>query len=65
MHKVSVVIPTIGETWLNTTIDRLLNGSLVPEEIIVVIPKQYSHRLNLFKFNKVVKILISEKASQV
>lgn len=65
MHRVSVVIPTIGESWLNTTIDRLLNGSLVPEEIIVVIPKQYSHRLNLFKFNKIIKILISEKASQV
>lgn len=65
MNKISVVIPTIGESFLTNTIDKLLNGSLVPDEIIIVIPKKYSYKIQNNNFNKHVKIFIHEHASQV
>ena len=65
MNKISVVIPTIGESFLKNTIEKLLCGSLIPDEIIVVIPKNFYHKINNINFHKCVKILVHEHASQV
>jgi glycosyltransferase involved in cell wall biosynthesis len=43
---VSVVIPTIGEDSLESTILALNNGTLVPAEIIICIPKDKSGMVN-------------------
>lgn len=65
MYKVSVVIPTIGESFLSKTIENLLSGSLKPDEIIIVIPKKYSSKIKNYNFNKLVRVYVQEHASQV
>ena len=37
-QDLSIVIPTLGETTLNNTLEAILNGSVIPKEIIVVFP---------------------------
>lgn len=65
MNKVSVIIPTIGESFLKQTINCILEGTVVPDEILIVIPHEYNEKLKNIKFDQRVKILFSEKASQV
>jgi glycosyltransferase involved in cell wall biosynthesis len=62
--KISVVIPTIGEPILKNTVDSLLNSTLKPSEVIIVIPNKFLHRINLKK-NKVIKIINSSIEGQV
>lgn len=44
-HSVSVVIATLGGDSLKSTIESLNSGSLIPNEILICIPKQYSYRV--------------------
>ena len=64
-HRVSVVIPNVGEKSLQEVIKNLNNGSIKPEEIILVVPKnKYEMILNM-SLDKNTRILISDIASQV
>ena len=61
---VSVVIATLGETSLKLTIESINNGSFVPKEILICIPKEYAKNLESFSFSNV-KILKTKVRGQV
>lgn len=52
-RKVSVVIPTLGGFCLEETIRQLNNGSHVPDEILICIPEEDSHKVEEFSFQNV------------
>lgn len=58
---VSVVIPTVGESTLGSVIDALNSASIIPAEIIVVIPIEYQHRLDFSKSPNVVILPVTAK----
>ena len=39
--NISVVIPSLGGKILIDTINHLNNGSVFPDEVIIVIPKEF------------------------
>tara|TARA_B110000259_G_scaffold185065_1_gene233371 strand:- start:2191 stop:3030 length:840 start_codon:yes stop_codon:yes gene_type:complete len=63
--NVSVVIPTIGEQSLMTTINLLNDGLLIPHEILIVIPNIFISNLNNITMPSNVTILDVNLASQV
>ena len=48
MSDISIVIPSVGGEILVRTISHLNAGSIVPTEIIVVIPAEFSQRIPVF-----------------
>ena len=48
---ISVVIPTIGSKHLNKTIDHLFKQTVLPDEVILVVPKQYKKEINIITNN--------------
>ena len=60
----SVVIATLGGDWINKTIDSLLSGSIVPEEILICIPEEYAHKVAHLS-TQIVKIISTESKGQV
>jgi glycosyltransferase involved in cell wall biosynthesis len=61
---ISVVIPTLGGAHLTQTINALLSSTKVPNEIIICIPRQSSHELEIDE-NPLINILLSEERGQV
>jgi len=49
----TVVIPTLGGSTLLDTINHLNNGSVVPAEILVCIPRKYASRVVKLNFDNV------------
>jgi hypothetical protein len=52
-NKISVVIATIGNEYLPNTIKTLNNGSLVPDEIIIIIPLEYKQDFDFGDYTNV------------
>lgn len=52
-NKISVVIATIGNDYLSNTIKILNNGSLIPDEIIIIIPLEYKQDNYLSNYSNV------------
>tara|TARA_B100000035_G_scaffold315221_1_gene334514 strand:- start:271 stop:1134 length:864 start_codon:yes stop_codon:yes gene_type:complete len=62
--KVSVVIPTLGEIILKDTLEHLNSGSIIPDEILLCIPKGYKLNFDYSKFDNL-EVVFTEKAGQV
>ena len=60
MSKLSVIIPTSGDSDLNPTIFSLLKSTYAPSEIIIVSPK----KIKIYK-NEVIKIVHCKVKGQV
>ena len=43
--EISVVIPSLGGNELIETVEKLNSGTLIPNEILIVIPKSKKKRL--------------------
>jgi hypothetical protein len=57
----TVVIATIGEPTLNRTIKSLVVSSIVPNQILVCIPKEkQKHLPELDEFGAIIKIIPTE-----
>ena len=63
-QKISAVIPTLGGFNLKRTIQKLNEGVISPDEIILSIPKNINIDTKIFK-NKKVKIIRTSKLGQV
>jgi GT2 family glycosyltransferase len=46
MKGLSVVIATLGGNCLEGTINKLNNGTVVPDEILICIPKRFAHNVS-------------------
>ena len=65
-QDLSIVIPTLGETTLNNTLEAILNGSVIPKEIIVVLPIGHNFKLKInTKNSDIIKIVFSQQKGQV
>lgn len=64
---ISIVIPTLGNNQLLTTLKYISQSSIKPYEIIFIIPKIYKNRLNFLKLYKKTKykIVLSKEKNQV
>ena len=62
--NISVVIPSLGGKPLSDTIKHLNNGSVFPDEIIIVIPKEFKSSSIKIKL-KNVKFLFTDQKGQV
>lgn len=63
--NLSIVIPTLGEDVLNDCLASIFNSSIMPTEIIIVIPKKFSNINNTLASNNYIKIIYSEDMGQV
>jgi len=64
IYPLSVVIPTLGGESINKTIEKLNDGTVIPKEILICIPDEFSHRVaNLSAPN--IKIVKSKLKGQV
>ena len=63
-HRVSVVIPTLGGDFLAKTIQFLNNGSVVPDEILICIPKGYEENISEINHSNI-QVLITKVKGQV
>ena len=64
MHEVSVVIATLGGPTLQSTIDSLNSGFVIPDEIIIAIPAGFEESVADLKGANVI-ILITKTKGQV
>ncbi len=66
MHssKVSVVIPSLGEKQLKNTLLHLNNGTVIPDEILICIPKSHDPKLDSCQFHNL-EFVFTEKVGQV
>ncbi len=62
-YALTVVIPTLGGDCLRGTIEALNRGSVVPDEILVCIPAEHAHRIEVSWPN--VKIVATDCRGQV
>ena len=62
---ISVVIPTLGGDVLHKTILNLNNGSLIPDEILIVIPEKFKSNLDLKLLPENVKVFYTQFSGQV
>jgi glycosyltransferase involved in cell wall biosynthesis len=60
----SVVMATLGGSWIEKTIDSLVQNSVVPDEILICIPKEHSHKVAHLA-NDTVKIIATDTKGQV
>ena len=63
--NLSIVIPTLGEGILLKCLKSIYANTLLPSEIIIVIPKEYKYRINKFKNLKLIRIIYSQSKGQV
>ena len=63
--NLSIVIPTLGEAVLLKCLNSIYLNTLLPLEIIIVIPRQYKNRVNKINKLKLVRIIYSPKKGQV
>jgi glycosyltransferase involved in cell wall biosynthesis len=63
-YDVSVVIPTLGGPSLRGTIEKINSGTLIPKEILVCIPEEYSYKVEYFSYENV-KIIKTPFGGQV
>lgn len=63
--KFSVVIPTLGGEPLFRTINLINNGTCVPNEILICIPKEFTDRVEILLSIPNIKILGTEGKGQV
>ena len=66
---VSIIIPTLGYPWLPKTINKIYQGSNLPSELIIVLPKKnyfnYSKLRITFKNKLNIKFIFSKKKNQI
>ena len=60
----SVVMATLGGLWIEKTIHSLVNGSMVPNEILLCIPKEHAHKVAHLADQRV-KIIATDVKGQV
>lgn len=65
IKNISVVIPTIGENFLFNTIKYVNSGTIIPREILVIIPVKFYNNINKLIFPKNVRVFKTKLASQV
>lgn len=65
LNNISVVIPTLGENTLKKIIYSLNNGSLIPKEIILSVPKNKLHKIKHLRTIENIVINITTFSSQV
>ena len=63
-YNVSVVIPTLGGNSLRKTIENLNCGSIIPNEILICIPKEFLYRVKEISYENV-KIISTNFKGQV
>jgi len=63
--NLSIVIPTLGEAVLFKCLNSIYLNTLLPFEIIIVIPSQYKNRVNKINKLKLVRIIYSPIKGQV
>ena len=63
-NRVSVVIPTLGGETLRTTVQQLNRGTLVPDEILICIPREDVNNVSSFGFDNV-RIIETDFRGQV
>jgi len=63
-YRLSIVIATLGGAWIGKTIDSLVNGSVVPGEILLCIPKEHAHKIEHLT-DQIVKIIATDVKGQV
>lgn len=64
MHKISVVIPTVGEKTLHNVLESLLNSTIKPIEIILSVHEDHYKLVRNFESN-IIKILKNNVKGQV
>ena len=64
-NKFCVVIPTLGGDILARTIGMINAGTMVPDEILICIPKDFAHRVENLSVIPNVKVLATECKGQV
>lgn len=62
--ELSVVIPTLGNSRLEKTINALYDGTLIPSEVLICIPKEYAHLVQHLS-NHNIKIISTDIKGQV
>jgi len=60
----SVVIPTLGGSTLQKTINSLNNGTIVPNEILLCIPNELAYKVLDLKYNNI-RVIKTNKYGQV
>ena len=63
-YPLTTVIATLGGDSLIDTIESLNMGTVVPDEILICIPVNESHKVKSFNFPNV-KIIVTDKRGQV
>jgi hypothetical protein len=61
---ISIVIATLGGSWLEKTIESAQKGSIIPSEILICIPLDYMHKATHLATD-IVKIIPTEVKGQV
>ena len=61
----TVVIPTLGEKSLSNCITRVNMGTILPKLILIVIPKDYSSKINKIRIPDNSKIIFTSLKGQV
>lgn len=64
-NKFSVVIPTLGGDAIERTIKMINDGTCVPDEILICIPKEFASRVSALTRIVNVKIIATECKGQV
>lgn len=62
-YSLTVVIPTLGGDCLRETVETLNRGSVTPDEILICIPADFAHRVDLTAPN--VRVVATECKGQV
>ncbi len=66
LKTISVVIPTLGGSCLELTLNSILNSSVKVNEVIIVIPQQYKFDFDIKKFQELNIVIIKTiKGGQV
>lgn len=65
LTEFSVVIPTLGGDALSRTINLINSGSIVPNEVLICIPKEFTSRVDGLSAHQNVKIIGTECKGQV
>ena len=63
-QNLSIVIPSLGNDILYKNLELLNNYSILPNEIIIMIPKEYDYKVKNI-FNNNFKFILNEKKAQV
>ena len=62
-EDLTIVIPSVGESTLENTINSILENTVLPKLILIILPKGYKYELKIK--SDIIKIYNSNKKGQV